>query len=169
MQLHSVQHARDLRGPLPARERPALYTHTCCPYAQRVLMAVLHKVGVSQRARTPVTCSHCRACAPMRWRTRNRLHRPLANAAPPRPRRQPQGVPFDLVQVDLSDKPAWYQGVNPRGLVPAVAWRGEVVSESVDVVRRGARGGRGLAKGRGWGQRVRDGERSASSPTKLLV
>ncbi|KAI8476296.1 MAG: hypothetical protein J3K34DRAFT_455842, partial [Monoraphidium minutum] len=68
--------------------RAVLYTHTCCPYAQRVLMAMLHK-----------------------------------------------GIPFDLVQVDLSRKPGWYRAVNPRGLVPAVAWRGGAVAESVDIVR----------------------------------
>lgn len=44
-----AHHARALLGPLPGAERPVLYTHTCCPYAQRALMALLHKV----RARTP--------------------------------------------------------------------------------------------------------------------
>ncbi len=39
-----VHHARALRGPLPSAARPVLYTHTCCPYAQRALMALLHKV-----------------------------------------------------------------------------------------------------------------------------
>lgn len=35
-------------------------------------------------------------------------------------------VPFHLVHVDLARKPAWYRGVNPRGLVPAVQHEGEV-------------------------------------------
>ena len=46
-----------------------------------------------------------------------------------------QGVPFDLVQVDLSAKPGWFRAVNARGLVPAVQWRGRTVVESVDIVR----------------------------------
>ncbi|GBF91968.1 hypothetical protein Rsub_04692 [Raphidocelis subcapitata] len=86
--MQSVHHARSLSGPLPSGERAVLYTHTCCPYAHRALLAFLHKE-----------------------------------------------VPFDLVQVDLSSKPAWFRKVNPRGLVPAVQWRGATVVESVDIVR----------------------------------
>ena len=44
-------------------------------------------------------------------------------------------MPFDLVQVDLSDKPSWYRSVNGRGLVPAVQWQGQTVVESIDIVR----------------------------------
>jgi len=46
-----------------------------------------------------------------------------------------QEVPFDLVQIDLSSKPPFFRCVNPRGLVPAVQYRGETVVESIDVVR----------------------------------
>lgn len=42
--MQSVHAARSLRAPLPSDARPVLYTHTCCPYAQRALMALLHKV-----------------------------------------------------------------------------------------------------------------------------
>jgi hypothetical protein len=42
--LASAHHARSLRGPLSSTRRLVLYTHTCCPYAQRALMALLHKV-----------------------------------------------------------------------------------------------------------------------------
>lgn len=86
--MQGVHHARALPDPLPSRDRPVLYTHTCCPYAQRALMAMLHKE-----------------------------------------------LPFDLVQIDLSRKPAWLRSVNARGLVPAVQWRSKTVVESVDIVR----------------------------------
>lgn len=68
--LRSVAHARDLRGPLAAAERPALYTHACCPYAQRVLMALLHKASPARtlllrpwRAH-PTGLEHGQAAAP---------------------------------------------------------------------------------------------------------
>ena len=41
--LRSVRHARDLAAAPSGRGRPALLTHVCCPYAQRALMALLHK------------------------------------------------------------------------------------------------------------------------------
>lgn len=63
--------------------------------------------------------------------------------------RNAQEVPFDLVQVDLSKKPGWYRSVNPRGLVPAVAWRGQTVVESVDIVRRARAGGRACTRSHG--------------------
>lgn len=44
-------------------------------------------------------------------------------------------VPFQLVHVDLSSKPAWFRRVNPRGLVPAVQHGGEVLVESADICR----------------------------------
>jgi hypothetical protein len=40
----SVHHAADLKGPLQASSKPVLYTHTLCPYAQRVFLALLYKV-----------------------------------------------------------------------------------------------------------------------------
>jgi glutathione S-transferase len=46
-----------------------------------------------------------------------------------------QAVPFELVQVDLSDKPSWYRAINPRGLVPAVVHQGEAGVESLDLCR----------------------------------
>lgn len=44
-------------------------------------------------------------------------------------------MPFELVQVDLSDKPSWYRAVNPRGLVPAVVHQGEACAESLELCR----------------------------------
>ncbi|WIA08730.1 hypothetical protein OEZ85_008154 [Tetradesmus obliquus] len=84
----NIHHAADLQGPLQSPSRPVLYTHTLCPYAQRVFLTLLYKA-----------------------------------------------VPFELVQVDLSDKPAWYRAVNPRGLVPAVVHQGEACAESLDLCR----------------------------------
>jgi hypothetical protein len=48
-----------------------------------------------------------------------------------------QAVPFELVQVDLSDKPSWYAAINPRGLVPAVVHQGEARLESLELCRWG--------------------------------
>ena len=39
----SVREGSSLRGPLSS-DRPVLYTHTCCPYAERALLALLEKV-----------------------------------------------------------------------------------------------------------------------------
>lgn len=44
-------------------------------------------------------------------------------------------MPFQLVHVDLSSKPAWFCRVNPRGLVPAVQHGGEVHVESDQICR----------------------------------
>jgi glutathione S-transferase len=47
-----------------------------------------------------------------------------------------QDVPFHLVHIDLSSKPAWYRSINPRGLVPAVADSdGTIHVESLDICR----------------------------------
>ena len=42
---------------------------------------------------------------------------------------------FDVVHVDLSNKPRWYSSVNPRGLVPAVTFNGQTLLESLDICR----------------------------------
>lgn len=42
---------------------------------------------------------------------------------------------FDVVHVDLSNKPRWYSRVNPRGLVPAVTWEGSTLLESLDICK----------------------------------
>eukprot|EP00882_Tetradesmus_deserticola_P033215 GHRQ01037923.1.p2 GENE.GHRQ01037923.1~~GHRQ01037923.1.p2 ORF type:complete len:105 (+),score=22.13 GHRQ01037923.1:818-1132(+) len=86
----NIHHAADLTGPVQASGKPVLYTHTLCPYAQRVFLALLYKA-----------------------------------------------VPFELVQVELSNKPSWYRGVNPRGLVPAVVHEGKARTESLDLCRCG--------------------------------
>ncbi|KAF8072723.1 GSTL3 [Scenedesmus sp. PABB004] len=85
-----VHHAAQLPGPLCPRGRPVLYGHTLCPYAQRVLLALLCK-----------------------------------------------GEGFELVQVDLARKPAWFMAqVNPAGLVPALVDGGGAAHvESLDVCR----------------------------------
>lgn len=44
-------------------------------------------------------------------------------------------VEHELVHVDLSCKPAWYRGLNPRGLVPCVAYQNEIIIESEDICR----------------------------------
>lgn len=47
-----------------------------------------------------------------------------------------QGAPFDLVHVDLSNKPAWFTtSVTPRGLVPALQHGGKVHLESLDICK----------------------------------
>lgn len=46
-----------------------------------------------------------------------------------------QGVGFQAVQIDLADKPAWYRGVAPSGLVPALSHDGAVITESIDICR----------------------------------
>lgn len=53
-----------------------------------------------------------------------------------------QGSAFELVNVDLSDKPAWYRRVHPGGLVPALVHGQETHIESLDICRR--------AKNRAW-------------------
>lgn len=40
----NIHHAADLQGPLQSPSRPVLYTHTLCPYAQRVFLTLLYKV-----------------------------------------------------------------------------------------------------------------------------
>jgi glutathione S-transferase len=46
-----------------------------------------------------------------------------------------KGLPFYLLHIDLSHKPAWYRGVNARGLVPALQHGGQVHLESADIRR----------------------------------
>ena len=42
---------------------------------------------------------------------------------------------FDVVHVDLSNKPRWYRQVNPAGLVPAVTQGNATLLESMDICR----------------------------------
>lgn len=122
----SLQHAAALPAPLPASSRPVLYTHTLCPYAQRVLLTMLLKVC------TPPFC-----CSPLTTSPAERLL--LA---------QDPLQPFDVVHVDLSNKPRWYSKVNPRGLVPAITIGGRTLVESLDICRCG-RPARPISGGRG--------------------
>ena len=39
-----IREGSSLSGPLNSSD-PVLYTHTCCPYAERSLLAILEKVG----------------------------------------------------------------------------------------------------------------------------
>ncbi|CAI5466459.1 unnamed protein product [Closterium sp. Yama58-4] len=64
------------------------YTHSLCPYAQRVAITL-----------------------------------------------EAKDVDYKSIHIDLSNKPSWYFSVNPRGLVPAVAVSGQVVTESMDICR----------------------------------
>ncbi|KAI8105338.1 hypothetical protein M9435_000505 [Picochlorum sp. BPE23] len=73
---------------LLSEDRYTFFSHTLCPYAERVWLTLLEK-----------------------------------------------GCAFTMVHVDLSNKPDWYYGVNPRGLVPAVSHRGNVMTESMDLCR----------------------------------
>ena len=43
-------------------------------------------------------------------------------------------VPFELVEVDLYDKPAWFLNLNPKGLVPVLVVDGNPVTESEDII-----------------------------------
>ena len=47
-----------------------------------------------------------------------------------------QGVPFEIVQVDLSNKPGWYRSIHPQTLVPSLVAGGQTVVESVDICRQ---------------------------------
>ena len=51
------------------------------------------------------------------------------------PRAAVQGVDYQAVQIDLSEKPSFYRRVNSAGLVPAISSVGSVVTESLDIVR----------------------------------
>lgn len=84
-----LHEAAQLQSPLKS-SKPVLYTHTLCPYAQRVFLTMLLK-------------------APLE---------------------------FDVVHVDLSNKPRWYSRVNPRGLVPAVVHGNTTMLESLDICRQ---------------------------------
>ena len=46
-----------------------------------------------------------------------------------------QGVDFQPVQIDLSRKPTYFSRVSSSGLVPAVAYKGNVITESLDICR----------------------------------
>lgn len=77
------------KGPPPSEPGlPTFYTHTLCPYAERVWLTLLEK-----------------------------------------------GTEFQLVQIDLSDKPRWYRSINSSGLVPAVEYDGAFHTESMDICR----------------------------------
>lgn len=56
--------------------------------------------------------------------------------------------PFDMVHVDLANKPRWYSRVHPRGLVPAITIGGRTLVESLDICRCG-RPARPISRGRG--------------------
>lgn len=105
--------------------RSIFYTHTLCPYAER------------EFAGAQLAC----------WQHPARLPSPRDAGSQQHSRKSacpclPSGVwlallekqvPFHLVHIDLSSKPAWYRRVNPRGLVPAVQHAGQVRVESADV------------------------------------
>ena len=44
-----------------------------------------------------------------------------------------QGIDFQPVQIDLSRKPGYFSRVSSSGLVPAVAFKGSVITESLDI------------------------------------
>ncbi|KAK9867166.1 hypothetical protein WJX84_010666 [Apatococcus fuscideae] len=86
---HLVLDGSRLKGPPPCEPgQLTFYTHTLCPYAERVWLTLLEK-----------------------------------------------GAPFQLVQVDLSDKPRWYRSVNSSGLVPAIEHKGTFHTESMGICR----------------------------------
>lgn len=39
----------------------------------------------------------------------------------------------ETIHIDLSNKPAWYRKINPRGLVPALVHNGKTLTESLDL------------------------------------
>ena len=104
-----------LQCPLKDSETLVLYTHTLCPYACRAWLALLEKVRpVDGCIALPGICDpwQTTACASM------------------------QGVDFQPVQIDLSNKPSWYsRRVNSTGLVPALCTCGRVITESIDICR----------------------------------
>lgn len=46
-----------------------------------------------------------------------------------------QEADLNIVHVDLASKPNWYSSINPQGLVPAVAFSGQQITESIDICR----------------------------------
>ena len=46
-----------------------------------------------------------------------------------------QGVEFQPVQIDLSRKPHYFNSVSTSGLVPAVAYKGASITESIPIIR----------------------------------
>lgn len=84
----TLQDASKLSKPVSDDGHLALYTHLCCPYAQRSLLTLLEKEA-----------------------------------------------DLNIVHVDLASKPNWYSSINPQGLVPAVAFSGQQITESIDICR----------------------------------
>lgn len=144
--------ASDLRSAPSSSGKLLFFTHTLCPYAQRVWIALQEKVRLQRRrwmrCPTPsperqggraagqlhLTAPHC-LCTLFCKQDKPgqpQCSRPntLNSHTPPL-----QEVPYTLVHVDLSDKPAWFRSVNPRGLVPAVQYDGQTVTESTDICR----------------------------------
>jgi glutathione S-transferase len=115
----------------PSKSNVVLYTHVLCPYAQRVALALLYKVPASMHflPRQPRRTPHAAPSAA--WSCGGQLLPPCPLALAPALQR----LAFDMVQIDLSAKPAWYRRVNPRGLVPALQHAGGTVVESMDILR----------------------------------
>lgn len=46
-----------------------------------------------------------------------------------------KGIPFDTVLINLRNKPEWYVQKVPTKLVPAAFIKGELVYESMDILK----------------------------------
>lgn len=92
-----------------------LYTHMLCPYAQTALLTLLHLVRLSE------------STAPSCQKTFLAQQRAL------------QGVPHQVVHIDLSIKPAWFtQLCRDEGFcatVPVIDFGGKAQTESIDICR----------------------------------
>ncbi|KAF5288045.1 hypothetical protein FQR65_LT12095 [Abscondita terminalis] len=44
-----------------------------------------------------------------------------------------KGIPHDIVNINLSNKPKWYFDINPKGMVPALDVGDKIVVESLDI------------------------------------
>ena len=142
-----------LTCPRSDHHRPVLYTHLCCPYAQRSLLCFLEKVWwnlqLLVRYAPKSTASH------LCWQSQQYTHCILLQGTVHNAQmysykavisKKPQlalssdhpglqGAEFELVHIDLAKKPAWYARINVHELVPAVSYQGRNITESIDICK----------------------------------
>lgn len=120
--------------PQPKGNEVLLYTHTLCPFAQRVHHALLEKVNVVEGGRCKCLYLFYHAMQHVGCVVREYAQWPHLNIASTLYVFAPQGVPFQLVHIDLAARPHWFTSLS--GLVPLVEFpEEEVHRESLDICR----------------------------------